>query len=112
LTIDVRGPQTRLPLSQEVETQLFAIAREALANVVRHAGANVARVRVEPRGGHVIVEIIDDGCGFDPREGHPGHFGLESMRSRATEIDGRFAIASAPGRGTHVRVRVPADGAT
>lgn len=110
LTIDVRGPQTRLPLPQEVEAQLFAIGREALANVARHAGANVARVRVEARGDQVIVEITDDGRGFDPREGHPGHFGLESMRSRATEIGGRLAIASLPGRGTSVRVRVPADG--
>jgi signal transduction histidine kinase len=112
LTIDVRGPGTRLPLSQEAETQLFAIGREALANVVRHAEANVARVRVEASGQQVVVEISDDGCGFDPAEGHPGHFGLESMRSRAAEIGGQIAIASVPGRGTRVRVRVPAEGGT
>lgn len=110
LTIDVRGPHARLPLSHEVEAQLFAIGREALANVARHSGAGVARVRVEARDEQVVVEISDDGCGFDPREGHPGHFGLESMRSRATEVGGRLAIASLPGRGTSVRVRVPADG--
>ena len=112
LTIEVRGPESRLGLSQQVETQLFAIGREALANVVRHADATVAQVRVESESEQVIVEIRDNGRGFDPGNGHPGHFGLESMRSRAAEIGGRVAIASAPGRGTRVRVRVPTDGDT
>jgi signal transduction histidine kinase len=107
LTIDVRGPLARLPLSRRVETQLFAIAREALANVLRHAGATTAQVRVEAQPGQVLVEIRDNGHGFDPARGHPGHFGLESMRSRAAEIGGRLTIASAPGSGTAVRVQVP-----
>jgi signal transduction histidine kinase len=109
LTIDVRGPGARLALSRHVETQLFAIVREALANVVRHAGASAAQVRVEAQQEQVLVEIRDNGRGFDPAAGHPGHFGLDSMRSRAAEIGGRFAIASAPGSGTRVRVRVPAE---
>jgi signal transduction histidine kinase len=109
LTIDVRGPESRLALSQNVETQLFAIGREALANVVRHARASAAQVRVEAHREQVVVEIRDNGRGFDPAGGHPGHFGLDSMRSRAAEIGGRFTIASAPGCGTRVRVRVPAE---
>ena len=109
LTIDVRGPASRLAVSQFVETQLFAIGREALANVLRHAGATTAHVRVEAGPEQVVVEIRDNGRGFNPNGGHPGHFGLESMRSRATEIGGRLAIASAPGAGTVVRVRVPAE---
>jgi signal transduction histidine kinase len=96
-------------LSQDVETQLFAIGREALSNVVRHAGATAAQVRVEGGRGQVVVEIHDNGHGFDPADGHPGHFGLESMRSRAAEIGGRLTIASGPGSGTAVRVRVPAE---
>jgi signal transduction histidine kinase len=112
LTVEVRGPESRLALSRQVETQLFAIGREALANVVRHAGATVAHVRVEAQPDQVVVEIEDDGRGFDLGNGHPGHFGLDSMRSRAAEIGGRFAIASAPGCGTRIRVRVPAQGDT
>jgi signal transduction histidine kinase len=76
---------------------------------VRHAEATVAHVWVEAQREQVIVEIRDNGRGFDPGNGHPGHFGLESMRSRAAEIGGRIAIASAPGRGTRVRVRVPVE---
>jgi signal transduction histidine kinase len=109
LTVDVRGPGGRLPVSPRVETQLFAIGREALANVLRHAGATAAQVRVEARQGQVLVEIRDNGHGFDPAGGYPGHFGLESMRSRAAEIGGRLTIASSPGSGTAVRVRVPAE---
>jgi len=108
-TIEIRGPRLRLALSQEVETQLYGIGREALANVVKHAHATAALVEVEAQAGQVLIEIRDNGGGFDPAEAHPGHFGLESMRSRATEIGGRLTIASTPGYGTVVRVRVPAE---
>jgi signal transduction histidine kinase len=108
-TIEIRGPRLRLELPQGVETQLFGIGREALANVLKHAHATAALVQVEAQVGQVLVEVRDNGQGFDPAASHPGHFGLESMRSRATEIGGRLTIASAPGYGTVVRVRVPAD---
>ena len=107
LTIDVRGPGPRLALSELVETQLFAIGREALANVQKHAGASVAHVRVRAQQGQVIVEVRDNGRGFNPAAGHPGHYGLDSMRSRAAEIGGRITITSASGSGTLVRVCVP-----
>jgi signal transduction histidine kinase len=108
LTVDVHGPGTPLALSELVETQLFAIGREALANVQRHAGASAAHVRVQAQQGQVVLEISDDGPGFNPAAGHPGHFGLDSMRSRAAEMGGRLTIRSTPGSGTLVRVCVPA----
>jgi signal transduction histidine kinase len=109
LTIDVRGPGPQLALSELAETQLLAIGREALANVQKHAWASAAHVEVEAQQGQVLVEIRDNGRGFDPAAGHPGHFGLDSMRSRAAEIGGRVTITSAPGSGTLVRVCVPAE---
>jgi signal transduction histidine kinase len=105
-TIDVQVPGPRLALSELVETQLFAIGREALANVHKHAGASAARVRVEAQQGQVVLEVRDNGRGFNPAAGHPGHFGLDSMRSRAAEIGGCLTITSAPGSGTLVRVCV------
>jgi signal transduction histidine kinase len=107
--IDVEGPDHRPALTQHVETQLFGIAREALTNVARHARASRATVRIEERAGWVSVEIHDDGCGFDPAAAPPGHYGLESMRSRAAEIGGLLTITSAYGMGTVVRVEVPVD---
>ena len=108
-TIRVKGSSSRLPLSQDVETQLYGIGREAMANVVKHAHATAAFVQVEAENGHVLVEVRDNGKGFDPSAGHPGHFGLDSMRTRATEIGGRLTITSRRGQGTLVRVRVRAE---
>jgi signal transduction histidine kinase len=109
LTISVQGPENGVRLSPGRETQFFGIAREALANVVKHARAGRAWILVEARSASVVVEIGDDGCGFDPVEGHPGHFGLESMHSRAGELGGLLTISSAPGRGTVVRIEAPAE---
>jgi signal transduction histidine kinase len=108
-SIDVEGPEPSLPLSPRAETQLFGIGREALANVLKHAGANRVWIRVEARPESVLVEIRDDGRGFDTTAGHPGHFGLESMRSRAAEIDGVLTITSKSGHGTLVRVVAPTE---
>ncbi len=110
LAIQVHGPDDRLALAQSVETQLFGIGREALSNVVKHAGASTAAVTVEERRSAIRVEIRDDGCGFDTAARHPGHFGLESMGSRAAEIGALLTIQSRPGHGTSVSVEVPSAG--
>jgi signal transduction histidine kinase len=56
----------------------------------------------------VTVVIHDDGIGFDPALGRPGHLGLASMRERVTRLGGRLDVASAPGSGTTVTATVPA----
>jgi signal transduction histidine kinase len=109
ITITVHGPSERLPVPAAAEGQLFAIGREALANVVRHAEATVASVRITNGDGRVSMEIKDNGHGFDAdAAGSAGHFGLDSMRSRAAEIGGVLTITSDPRRGTTVRVEAPA----
>ncbi len=111
LRVEVVGPERPLPLTRMEETQLYGIGREALANVVRHARASRARIRVEREAGTVVVFVEDDGCGFEPGATQSGrHFGLDSMRSRAEEIGASFSITSAAGTGTTVRVEVPVDG--
>jgi signal transduction histidine kinase len=112
LTIDVHGPDQRMALSPRIENALFAIGREALSNIMRHASANRATVVVDERLGRVFVEITDDGRGFNPSGERPGHYGLESMRSRAAEIGGLLTITSIREEGTVVRVEAPlaADG--
>ena len=108
LDIEVEAPQ-HIALSPRAETELFGIGREALANVVKHAGASKAWLHVEARSGRVLLEVRDDGSGFDPASRHPGHFGLESMRSRAAELGAVLTISSAPGAGTVVRVEATAE---
>jgi signal transduction histidine kinase len=111
-SVEVDVPNGHVRLSTHAETQLFGIGREALSNVVKHAGATRARVHVAAPRGRVLLEISDDGQGFDPAARHSGHFGLESMRSRANEIGGILTITSAPGAGTVVRVEVETEGAS
>jgi signal transduction histidine kinase len=108
LDVDVEGPD-RIALSSRAQTELFGIGREALANVVKHAGVSKAWVHVAARSGRVFVEVRDNGSGFDPATRHPGHFGLESMHSRAAELDGVLTISSSSRAGTVVRVEARAD---
>jgi len=99
-----------LPLPASTEIQLVRIVQEALANVRKHAGARSARVAIAAEDGELVVEVEDDGRGFDVehrhRTGWP-HFGLQTMRERAEAIGGRLELVSAPGEGTRIVVRVP-----
>ena len=109
LRIELDGPREPLPLSSRSQAELFAIGREALSNVVRHANASEAWIRVEAAAERVSVAIGDDGRGFENVAQPAGHFGLASMRSRAVEIGGVLTITSSPGSGTVVRVDVPTE---
>jgi signal transduction histidine kinase len=108
LAIEVDGPDERLPIGADVEEQLYRLGQEALANVVKHARASRARVRIAAAGGTVSVEVTDDGRGFDPATVGPEHFGLRSMRGRAADLGGRLEVTSIPDGGTVLRVEVPA----
>ncbi|MBX7160906.1 MAG: ATP-binding protein [Acidimicrobiia bacterium] len=88
-------------------TELAAAAREALVNVLKHAGPAKTTVTAEASADEVTVTVADDGAGFDITTSTPG-FGIEhSIRRRLAEVDGHSEIDSAPGRGTTVRLRVP-----
>ncbi len=108
LVIEVGGPDERLPLEPEAEKQLYLFGQEALANVVKHARASSAAVRIEATDGIVSFEVRDDGRGFDPAAVRAGSFGLRSMRGRVADLGGRLEVTSAAGRGTVVRAEIPA----
>ena len=86
---------------------LYRIAQEALYNIVKHAGARRVMLNLSQFGANVVLEIEDDGAGFDPTAVFPGHLGLHSMRERARRLGGTLEIKSAPDRGTSVRVSLP-----
>jgi signal transduction histidine kinase len=106
--IKVDGPDERLPLEPGLEEQLYRLGQEALANVVKHARASSATVRIAATDETVSMEVSDDGRGFDPAAVGPEHFGLRSMRGRVADLRGRLQVMSTPGRGTVLRVEVPA----
>src|ERR671920_288478 len=91
-------------LPTEVGMELLRVIREALTNVRRHSGAKSVAVALAVEGSDLVIEVSDDGQGFDP-EAAPG-VGLSSMRERAANVDGRLEIESEVGQGTSVRLRV------
>jgi signal transduction histidine kinase len=90
------------------ELALLRIVHEALHNAVRHAHAEHVTVRVGATNGALVVEVADDGVGFDPEsaELRSRHLGLTSMEERARELRGRLRIDSRPGTGTTVRIEL------
>jgi len=91
-------------LSIEVKQALYRIAQEALHNIVKHARASTVVVRLARQEGQIMLEVLDNGKGFDSTSPFPGHFGLRSMQERVAKIDGSLAIESAPEQGTCIRV--------
>lgn len=105
----VTGPAEQL--HAELAATLLRIAQEALSNASRHARASRAGVTLTFLGDEVILDIRDDGEGFDPlavreRNG-TGGFGLDGMRARAERVAGTLTVESEPGHGTAVSARVP-----
>ncbi|MGZ4568430.1 MAG: sensor histidine kinase [Blastococcus sp.] len=96
-------------LTRQEEIVLLRGAQEALANVRRHASASAVVLRIGRVGAgdaaQVSVHVEDDGVGFDPASS--AGVGLAGLRDRAEEVGGAVDVASAPGRGTRVTVRVP-----
>ena len=94
-------------LSLEKKHALYRIAQEACHNVVKHARASLVVLRLAERENEVLLEIRDNGRGFDPAGSFPGHLGLRSMRERTAKVGGSMTIESAPEQGTSICVRVP-----
>lgn len=97
--------RTEGSLSPDLETTIYRVIQEALTNVVRHAEAENARVRVDAVGAEVLIEIEDDGRGFDTRLNREG-FGLEGIRERVYLAGGTLEIHSGE-TGTLMRARLP-----
>jgi tetratricopeptide (TPR) repeat protein/two-component sensor histidine kinase len=104
--LSVLGAEGALP--SEVSLGIFRIAQEALANVIRHAGATAVDVTLRAGGGHLSLEVADDGAGFNPAAARgTGGLGLANLEERARLLGGRCEIASAPGAGSWIAVSVP-----
>ena len=102
----IASAEPELPI--EVKQVLHRVGQEALWNTVKHARARRVDVRLEADEDSVVLEIADDGVGFDPNGDFPGHLGLRSMHERAIGVGGSLEVVSARGRGTRIVVRVPA----
>lgn len=105
IQIEIDAPEALPALPAAVEVAAYRIAQEALTNVIRHAGAAHACVRLRLEGNMLTVEVRDDGRGIP--EGTRAGIGLTSMRERATELGGACMVEPAAGGGTRLLVRLP-----
>ncbi|HYX51328.1 MAG TPA: sensor histidine kinase, partial [Ktedonobacteraceae bacterium] len=103
------GEEPDLPL--KVKQDLYRVAQEALHNTVKHARASQVVLRLEQLNNVVIMEVHDDGRGFDATASFPGHIGLRSMHERVANLGGTFEIESLEGQGTTICIRIPEQGA-
>jgi two-component system sensor histidine kinase UhpB len=105
---DLRGDLDAL--GQDLDVVVYRVAQEALTNVVRHAGARRAQLRVHRERDRLVLAVSDDGRGFDTAATAAGA-GLTGMHERALLVDGTLSVSAAAGAGTTVRLEVPvADG--
>ena len=115
VAVDVDLPPA-VAIAPEVELQLLRILQEGLDNVRRHAHASRVRIALRQEGEHgerVLLEMADDGIGFDPQgvgvDNRSPHLGLPAMRERAAALGGRLEVSATPGAGTRLLLELPAE---
>jgi signal transduction histidine kinase len=110
LTVNADVKELTAMLGETVGALLFRVAREALRNVVRHAGASHVTLRAGCDHRFAWVEVSDDGVGFDPavlaERAAAGHVGLRGLEGLVRDSGGTMTIDAAPGRGTTIRAEV------
>lgn len=108
IAVDLDGVELLPRLPSVVETTMFRISQEALSNVAKHARANHVAINLHAVADLVVLEIVDDGSGFDVGRTLPAqrHWGLGTMRERAEEASIAFMLESTPGTGTRIVLTV------
>jgi len=104
LTMD---PGVSDSLSPEQTESILLIVREALSNCIRHSRAQQGFVTAQGQNGTLLIEIQDDGVGFDPDAARKDGHGLANMAARARAIGAEFRIVSWPGHGVHIALDLP-----
>jgi len=109
LDVRVYAEEERLPLEELAEEELFRVVQEAVHNCVKHARPHhvdirLAEVAADP--GTLVVEVDDDGVGFDPSAPHPGHLGLDTMQERTERLGGCLEVESSTA-GSRIRAVLP-----
>jgi signal transduction histidine kinase len=114
--IEAQARRTPLPVevvggslprySQEMEAGVYFCVLEALQNLVKHANATRATVRIEQRAGQLVFSVADDGRGLDPERARSGS-GMQNMRDRIEVLGGELQVESSPRAGTRVTGSIP-----
>jgi signal transduction histidine kinase len=97
-------------LPSDMEDALYHIALEALNNIVKHSEGKIASISLSSKNGSIVMEISDEGKGFDINQPERGH-GLRNMYERVQMLGGEMSIDSKPGEGTRITacLKIPSD---
>ena len=104
IAAELSGVELQPRLPSIVETAMFRISQEALNNIAKHAQAKKVEISLYAASDRVVLDIADDGVGFDANETPPDqqHWGLITMRERAEAVGVVFRLESATGAGTRI----------
>ncbi len=105
--IRVQAPAERIPIPADSEEHLYRLALEAMHNALKHAEATRIDVSLQATDDGLLLEVVDDGRGFDPSVSRPGHLGMGTMRDRAHAAGAQLEVISSPGKGGRIRVLLP-----
>jgi signal transduction histidine kinase len=106
IQVDVDVPTELRPDSHSQLVAIRSVVREALTNIARHSSAQRVQIRIDAGPDGILVEVEDDGRGFDPDDIRPDTLGLVGMRHRVELLGGEFEVLSAPGGPTVVTARL------
>jgi signal transduction histidine kinase len=98
---------TSLAARAELELIIYQVAREALSNAMKHSSATTVWISLHRREGRILLEVLDDGRGFDPQLHHEKHFGLVLMRERVAAVGGELEISAENGSGVRLTASFP-----
>ncbi|MEY2854406.1 MAG: hypothetical protein RL030_1538 [Pseudomonadota bacterium] len=95
-------------IAEDISLCLFRVTQEGLQNAIKHSGSATARVELTSDATHILLEISDQGCGFDPETvTGEGCLGLVSIRERVRLVLGRMSVSSVRGEGTRIQLQIP-----
>ncbi|MFT0169452.1 AAA family ATPase [Paraburkholderia mimosarum] len=103
----LRVEDENIAVNEQRAIVLFRVAQEALTNVARHAEASEVIIALTQTHGACVLEVLDNGLGFDPQATRKRSFGLAGMEERVQMLGGQIEITSSPGRGTRIKVTLP-----
>ena len=105
--LDVAEELPDFPLDSKFRHEILMAFKEAITNIIRHSGATRAGLKIRVENGVLILEVTDNGCGFNPNQLSAGADGLLNMKVRMSDLGGGCKIQSELGKGTTIRFEVP-----
>jgi signal transduction histidine kinase len=107
IVVNTKLGEQEPPLDMARKEALYRIGLEAIQNTIKHARATQVDLCLSVAPNAVTMDVRDNGLGFNTSDEFPGHLGLQTMRERAEELGGTFAVASQPNHGTSIQVILP-----